>query len=199
MTAAQLKHDQNVEVVHAFTLKNDAFKPKKIMRWHIIAGLCLIHGFRNGAELGVSQGRFTMFLCAAMHDMKMFCADMWTEQPNNPSEQYIGWKHDENYEKFKAIAENYFPGRISINRMDSVEAATLVEDESLDFVFIDADHSYEGCKRDIEAWSPKVRKGGMISGHDYHQVKWPGVVQAVNEAFDKKFIANDMVWVHFKQ
>lgn len=203
MTAVQ--HKQTVETVTAFRLKNEVFRPKKILRWHIIAGLCLIHGFRNGAELGVSQGRFTLFLCSVMHDMKMFCADMWAEHPENinspipGAEVYEGWKHEENFQKFSQLAKDYFPDRISINRMDSAEAALLVLDGSLDFVFIDADHTYEGCKRDIEAWSPKVRKGGMISGHDYHQIKWPGVVQAVDEAFDKKFIADDMVWVHFKK
>ena len=46
------------------------------------------------------------------------------------------------------------------------------------------EHTYEAVKRDISAWRKKVKKGGILSGHDYSQ-NWPGVVMAVNESFDK--------------
>ena len=52
-------------------------------------------------------------------------------------------------------------------RMDSVKASEAFSDGSLDFVFLDADHSYKGVKRDIEAWLPKVKPGGLLCGHDY--------------------------------
>ena len=50
----------------------------------------------------------------------------------------------------------------------SVSAAKQFTDRSLDFVYIDADHSYESCLADINAWHPKIRVGGILSGHDYH-------------------------------
>jgi predicted O-methyltransferase YrrM len=52
-----------------------------------------------------------------------------------------------------------------------------------DFVFLDADHSYEGCKADIAAWAPKIKPGGWLGGHDYENKAFPkfGVTQAVNE------------------
>ena len=49
----------------------------------------------------------------------------------------------------------------------SVEAAKQIEDEYFDFVYIDADHSYKGVTNDLEAWWSKVKKRGMIAGHDY--------------------------------
>src|SRR5690606_11229810 len=49
----------------------------------------------------------------------------------------------------------------------SVAAAKHVPDGSLDFVYIDADHSYAGVRADIAAWRPKIRAGGIIAGHDY--------------------------------
>jgi len=52
-------------------------------------------------------------------------------------------------------------------KSDSIEYSKLVPDESLDWVYIDADHRYDTAKADIEVWFPKVRKGGVISGHDY--------------------------------
>lgn len=79
-------------------------------------------------------------------------------------------------------------------KMRSVDAARFIVDGSLDLVFIDADHSYESCKEDILVWLPKVRKGGVICGHDYG---WdPGVAQAVDEIFtDVKITGNYTWWV----
>jgi hypothetical protein len=63
---------------------------------------------------------------------------------------------------------------------DSVGASQRYENGSLDFVFIDGGHSYKEVKADIQAWLPKVKKGGVLAGHDYSK-SFPGVVQAVRE------------------
>lgn len=76
-------------------------------------------------------------------------------------------EHEERYRKALSIAKDYAE-RCSIYRMDSVRAAGKFKDGSLDFVYIDGDHSFEGCRRDLEAWWPKVRAGGVIAGHDYY-------------------------------
>lgn len=55
----------------------------------------------------------------------------------------------------------------ALMRMDSVSAARYIANGSLDLVYIDADHGYEGVKNDIISWLPKVRIGGIICGHDY--------------------------------
>ena len=65
----------------------------------------------------------------------------------------------------------------------SWDAAKLYEDESLDFVFIDAEHDYKSVTKDIAAWRGKVRKGGLICGHDYSQ-DYAGLMLAVTEAFE---------------
>ena len=65
---------------------------------------------------------------------------------------------------------------------DSAAAASRYEDGSLDAVFIDADHSYESVARDIDAWRPKVRLGGILAGHDFTLFD-PGIIQAVTERF----------------
>ena len=75
-----------------------------------------------------------------------------------------------------------FPARCTLHPMTSVEAAPLVEDGSLDFVFVDAGHSYDAVKADIAHWAPKVRPGGWFGGHDLHD-DHPGVGKAVVEAF----------------
>ena len=65
--------------------------------------------------------------------------------------------------------------------MTSLEASKAFAPESLDFVFIDGDHSYEGCALDIKLWWPKLKPGGLLSGHDYVDEKNYGVQRAVNE------------------
>lgn len=170
-----------------------------VKRWHVMAGMALLHGYRNGVELGVSGGRFTMFLCATMHEMKMLAVDLWQEQPNNTldgSQTYEGWDHEGSYRTFTEKCNLFFPGRVDIKRMTTLEAAKHVDDGSVDFVFVDADHSYEGCAADIQAWLPKVRKGGMLAGHDYN---WPTVFYAVRDANLKVALGPDNVWMHLKK
>lgn len=83
----------------------------------------------------------------------------------------------------------------------SNEMASRIKDESLDLCFIDADHIYDGVKRDIQLYLPKVRPGGILCGHDcedlslagsfsdevvmmhYHEGVHPGVIQAVYDCF----------------
>ena len=60
-----------------------------------------------------------------------------------------------------------------------------------DMVFIDADHSYDGCMGDINTWMPQLGNGGIIAGHDYDPtgISWPGVYLAVNKAFGNDQVA----------
>ncbi len=67
--------------------------------------------------------------------------------------------------------------------MSSVDAARNFKDSSVGFVFIDADHRYESVSADIKAWMPKVKKGGILAGHDYRTRSWPDVTRAVDEEF----------------
>lgn len=91
-----------------------------------------------------------------------------------------------------------YEGRFCFVWTDSETFSRCFAPESLDFVFIDGLHTYEGVKRDIEIWWPKVREGGILCGHDYdcddedleavkHYPLWygkhPGVVLAVRESF----------------
>ena len=78
--------------------------------------------------------------------------------------------------------------RVKLLREFSKEACSFFKDETFDFIYIDADHTYEAVSEDLNAWFPKVKKGGVISGHDHisgertlqlgHSVKF-GVVEAV--------------------
>jgi hypothetical protein len=58
--------------------------------------------------------------------------------------------------------------RASVLRLDSVTAAQTFENHSLDVVYIDAEHTFDAVVRDIQAWAPKIRPGGLLCGHDYY-------------------------------
>jgi len=69
------------------------------------------------------------------------------------------------------------------SRASSVSVAEIFSDRTLAFVFIDANHLYEGISADIRAWRPKIKPGGILAGHDYRVKAWPDVARAVDEAF----------------
>ena len=74
-----------------------------------------------------------------------------------------------------------YDGLISLVVSDSVSASTLFADGSLEWVHLDARHDHDHLKADIEAWLPKVKVNGWLSGDDYDSVKWPEVVTTVRE------------------
>lgn len=69
---------------------------------------------------------------------------------------------------------------VSLLITDSLTAASLFPDQSIDFLFLDARHDYASVKADILAWKNKIKPDGWMGGDDYTKV-WPGVIQAVDE------------------
>lgn len=80
----------------------------------------------------------------------------------------------------------------------SEDAARFLHDD-YDFIFLDAMHTYEDVKADIERWWPRVREGGTMAFHDYSHAAFPGVQQAVDEVFgpvkDNNLIVT-LRWIH---
>jgi Methyltransferase domain len=85
--------------------------------------------------------------------------------------------------------------RAIVMHAPSLEAVEHFSDGTLDLVFIDADHSYDGCLADIDAWRPKVKAGGILSGHDFDGPRFPGVREAVEERFGDGYeTGEDETW-----
>ena len=150
---------------------------------------------RSIAEVGTWRGETAELLRALFPKAHLYLIDSW-----NPSPEYIERGvpcslHVGDYEAcFKEVSEFFEKDpRVSIIRKTSLEGVKDVPD-GVDLVFIDADHSYKHVKQDIETWRKKVRKGGLLSGHDF-STKFPGVMQAVKESFPGNFIVGrDTVW-----
>lgn len=160
--------------------------------------------YKNGAEIGVKSGGTTIRLLRRIPELRMVAVDLWEPQehdqqgpdPNNPkSYAGHGWDHDRSEKRFRTRGKQFVKeGRLQIIKGNSRSQEVLdqVPDGSLDFVFIDADHTKDGCLQDIRNWRPKVRPGGMISGHD---VNWPGVAEAVRtEVPQYQIWPQDWVW-----
>lgn len=79
------------------------------------------------------------------------------------------------------IEQAGFKDAIVLREMHQLEAVGLYADKSIDFLFIDSDHSYQAMKDCINAYLPKMKSGGVLAGDDYSNKRFPGVVQAVDE------------------
>lgn len=168
-------------------------------RWEWLIQLIKFHGYTSGAEIGVHRGRTTQNLLRFCPSLQtLYAVDYW---PDIPGVKKMGQRGCE--QRNPATARRAFMqatvgynNRLILLDGESVKMADRVEDGSLDFVFIDADHRYEHALADIKAWTPKVKEDGVITGHDYDHPRFPGVTKAVIECFgDEHSPANvDHVW-----
>lgn len=155
-------------------------------------------------EVGVWKGRSTAVL-AKYSPGTVWAVDHWRGTPADQAQHalYAAELQGEDpgeavYQGFlKALAAPIRAGKVMPVRMASVEAAhylsKLVAD-TLDMVFLDGDHSYEAVRDDIAAWSPLLRAGGLLCGHDYAP-RWEGVRRAVDEAFgDRVTVGPASIW-----
>lgn len=154
-----------------------------------------------GAEVGVYDGRLSGYLLREHRNLTLLMVDRWRGVPDGHRYKESGSeiaKHgpDGWADVMRMVRKNiaFAGGRGCPLRGESVDIAKMLMPEFLDFVFIDADHTYEGVREDIAAWRPLVRPGGYIGGHDWDHPedhigggpdtrRW-GVERAVREFFE---------------
>jgi hypothetical protein len=121
-------------------------------------------GFTKGAEIGVWEGDFAEKLFLANPRQHLICVDPW-----RPQKGYLEVKNDvARLEAAFATAQQRLQKfDCTFMRMTSLDAAAQVPDGSLDFAYIDGNHLMKHVLADLAAWTPKVRAGGIIAGHDY--------------------------------
>lgn len=146
-------------------------------------------GYKTGCEIGLEKGKNAVTMYNNIPGLKLYGVDSYRQHPQASYIYHAEIRHwNQDYlNRIKAQAEGRMKGRNFVLLEDFSEDATKkVEDNSLDFVYIDADHSYDMVMQDIIVWGRKIRKGGIVSGHDYYYNKdKPGrrakVTQAVND------------------
>ena len=130
-------------------------------------------GFNCGAEIGVMDGVYSEVLCKANPKLKLKGIDTWTMTSRATGEL----KTSQHYNNARKVLTKY---GVELLKMTSMEAAKIVPSESLDFVYIDADHKFDEVMLDIIEWSKRVRVGGIVAGHDYFHFRNCEVPQAVD-------------------
>lgn len=149
------------------------------------------NNLKYGVELGTYRGDTTFFLLDCVSDLRLHTVDIFEQQPNHPSYNHAKYDFTDLYPAFLEKAKKY-GDRLIVHKGLTHEVAKEVPNASLDFVFIDADHEYEGCKQDILDWRPKVRPGGLLMGHD---INMPGVRRAVDECCDADTNYDHYCWI----
>ena len=150
-------------------------------------------------EIGVWRGQSVCFAAVeiinANKNIKIDAIDTWQGSPEQ--DLFEIEKIDEEKTVYDCFIENIEPVKHIVTpiRLESVIASKLYQNESLDFVFIDASHTYENVKNDIMSWLPKVKKGCYIGGHDYgNPEEHNGVKKAVDEIFSKNIEIYNPGW-----
>jgi len=189
----------------------------KYIRWKIKSRVCKPKGPTRGlylvrlvkkfnlkvetvAEIGVWRGHTSIVLLEHIPSIKTYhLIDPWESYEDY--EQSGDRKAGTDLSIAKITCEDRlyrYTNKLIWRQAFSADAAKQIGNSSLDLVFIDANHAYEYVKDDIRNWWPKVRKGGIIAGHDY-KPKFSGVCKAVHEVFGDDFhLGLDAVWWRFK-
>jgi len=136
-----------------------------------------------GSWLGRSAAFMGVEIVNSEKPISFFCVDTWK---GSVTEKYHQDMVAANGGSLRSLFEKNVEGLPVMSlEGDSAESASTFDDESVDFVFIDAAHDFESVSRDIRAWYPKVKPGGVIAGHD---IGWSGLFAAVQSAIPAKEI-----------
>lgn len=150
-------------------------------------------------EIGAWKGKSSAYLAVEIANsnkkIKFDCVDTW-EGDTSISSSYTEPLLEVKDGLYKHFLENIEPVKEYINpiRMTSKKASELYEDGSLNCVFIDGAHDYDSVRSDVLSWLPKIKKGGLLSGHDYAH---PPIQQVLEEIFPGNYMhIGEDVWIH---
>ena len=143
------------------------------------------------AEVGTAKGDFAEDLLKVARPRRLHLIDPWLHHAEGEYQKDNSNVSAEEFEdRYAAVmarfSEPMSTGQVRIHRVGSPEAADLFPDEYFDYVYIDGNHTYEAVLADLRAFEKKVKKDGLILGHDYgnnvlFQNMGFGVIEAVNQ------------------
>ena len=150
-------------------------------------------GFTVGAEIGVERGMYSKVICNNSTNVKLYCIDAWTAYKGY-RDHVSQHKLDDMYEDTIKRLESH---NVEVIKGYSLDVVKQFKDNSLDFVYIDANHDFQNVCNDVIEWSKKVRPGGMVCGHDYRRTKGGAVndtVDVINAYVNAKGIKPLLIW-----
>jgi hypothetical protein len=131
----------------------------------------------KGAEIGVESGKYSEIMFKKIPNLELICVDSWEVGEDKTNEKRGQQLIDTLYEETKKRLSLF---KATIIKGKSMDVVRNIPYESLDFVYIDACHQFDFVMQDIIEWSKRVKKGGLVAGHDYYQFRNSGVIEAVN-------------------
>jgi hypothetical protein len=155
----------------------------------LIKNLTNLIGNGKGVEIGVFKGEFSKHILNNWGGT-LYMIDVWRPLGN---EYEDASNHKEHIDAYQQTMENIkgFEDRGIMIRASSEISANMFQDESLDFIFIDANHAYDFVVDDINLWFSKLKKGGIFSGHDYINMDWYNDPNFAPNGKDKYIWATD--------
>lgn len=125
--------------------------------------------FKIGAEIGVWRGEYSEILCRVNPNLHLFSVDAWQLNSYESKVQEMALNTTQEYfdGKYKEAVKRLARYNCTIVKKDSMVALQDFPDNSLDFVYIDANHDFVNFTNDLHYWLKKVRVGGIMAGHDY--------------------------------
>ena len=163
----KISNKEKLKLKQTYTSKNSG------IRQHFVSDIVKNNNLKLGAEIGVRFGQTIFHILDENTELSMYAIDKDVSQFDKEAKKY--------------------PGRIQIFQADSRDEPDFVENQSLDFFFIDASHTYKNLKKDLIAWTPKLKTNGWMIGHD---INYPSVEAAVKEILGEYEVGPDNVWFY---
>jgi len=141
----------------------------------------------TGAEVGVAKGIGSRNLLQQLPQLKLYSIDAWATLRKGIGEAYTGWGSCQWEKVFNQTRRRleWAGERSQIIRKPSQVAAKQLANHSLDFAYIDGEHTYKGCKADLMSYLPLIKPGGLLCGHDYNRPKEAKGIWGVKRAVDE--------------
>lgn len=141
------------------------------------------------AEIGTFEGAYADCILNRNNPKKLYLIDAWESYDCGYDDDTIMLDQQKHNNMFNEIVKRYKDkNNVEVIRSYSKLAIEKFDNDYFDWVYIDANHSYEGCMNDLKAIDSKVKDSGYICGHDYETkaIKRFGVVDAVNDFIKEK-------------
>lgn len=167
-------------------------------QYKILDDLCksVCKPFMKATEIGNWTGLSTCIIGSRIRiwEGTLYCVDNFLGGIEFKSLVPVAKKHNIKDIFLSNIKWAELNNTVKLLYMNSKEASKQFKDKELDFIFIDGDHSYDGCGLDCDLWFPKLKIGGVICGHDFANDPGDGLTRAILERWNGKFQHKDQIW-----
>lgn len=158
--------------------------------------------FGNVAEIGVANGNFSKCILHISKPLNLHLIDSWEEQAFDYLDDINNVCQSLQDSRYQSVKKKFikFP-QVKIHKGYSLKMAKVFPDHYFDWIYLDANHTYEQVKADLAAWYQKIKPEGIITGNDYTLKPNIGVIRAVDEFMKKHnlemFLLDNDPWHSF--